>query len=231
MRPQRLTTVAVYGLAVLSLGLAGTCAAHYGGFRAEQTPADANGSPMREAAPRVRLANSGGSWPFSFLESLFGLGSQSAPRRSRQPEYRRLPRSAPPPAPRQDSAPPVAGENAGAATYRTMCVRLCDGYYWPVSFSTVKDHFERDAQTCAKSCSTSVALYYHANPGGESEEMVSLGGQPYKSLGTAFLYRATYNPICKCRAHPWEEATTERHKGYARAGEQRAAAHGARRSR
>ncbi len=230
MRPQRLITVAVYGLAVLSLGLAGACAAHYGGgFRAEQHPAGASGSPMGEAVPRVRLANSGGSWPFSFLESLFGLGPQSAPRRPRQPEYR-LPPSAPRSAPRQSPAPGVAGENAGG-TYRTVCVRLCDGYYWPVSFATVKDHFARDAQTCAKSCNTAVALYHYPNPGGEPEEMVNLSGQPYKSLGTAFLYRAAYDPSCKCRPHPWEDAAIERHKGYAKAGEQRAAVHGARRNR
>jgi hypothetical protein len=223
VRPQRLTTVAVYGLAVLSLGLAGTCAAHLAGFRIEPAAAGADGSP-REDMPRVRLANSGGSWPFSFLESLFGVGPQSAPRRVRPQEYRRMPQSAPP---RQDPAPPAAG----AATYRTMCVRLCDGYYWPVSFATVKDQFRRDAETCAKSCGMPVALYHYPNPGGEPEEMVNLEGEPYKTLRTAFLYRATYDPSCKCRAHPWEEAAIERHKGYAKAAEQRTAVHRTRRNR
>src|SRR5262245_11174042 len=198
----------------MSLGVAGTWAAHYGGFGTEPVPAGAPGSPVRADVPRGRLAHSGGSWPFSFLESLFGTGPQGAPRRSGPTEYQRLPRSAPPP--RQDLAPPVAGESAGASTYRTMCVRLCDGYYWPVSFATVKDHFGRDAQACAKSCGATVTLYYYPNPGGEPENMVNLDGQLYKNLGTAFLYRATYDPSCKCRAHPWEEAAMERHKGYAK---------------
>jgi hypothetical protein len=61
--------------------------------------------------------------------------------------------------------------------------------------------------------------------------MVSLDGQPYRSLGTAFLYRASYDASCKCRAHPWEAAAIERHKGYAKSGEMRAAARGRRRSR
>src|SRR5262245_10544584 len=181
---------------------------------------------MPKHESRVRLANSGGSGPFSFLESLFGLGSQSAPRR--QPEYRRRPQSAPPSSPRQDAAP---SGSAGAGTYRTMCVRLCDGYYWPVSFATVRGNFGRDVQTCARSCDTPVALYHYPNPGGEPEHMANLEGQPYQSLGTAFLYRATYDPSCKCRPHPWEEAAIERHKAYAKAGEQRAAAHGTRRNR
>ena len=36
--------------------------------------------------------------------------------------------------------------NLPFATYRTICVRLCDGYYFPVSFSTLPNHFQRDAQ-------------------------------------------------------------------------------------
>ena len=238
MRPRRPAIVAACGLAGLSLALAGTCAAHHygGGFKAalaawgERAPAGADRSPAHETAPPVRVANSDGNWPFSFLESLFGPGPQSAPRRSRQPEYRRLPPSAPRSDSRRKSSPAAERENPGA-TYRTLCVRLCDGYYWPVSFATAMDRFGRDAQTCTRSCGTPVALYYHRNPGGEPEEMVSLGGQPYKNLGTAFLYRTAYDPGCKCRAHPWEDAAIERHKGYAKAGGTRAAAHGLRRNR
>jgi hypothetical protein len=115
----------------------------------------------------------------------------------------------PPPLP----GPPPA--EAVAPTYRTMCVRLCDGYYWPVSFATSMDAFERDEQVCRKSCGATVALYYYPNPGGEADAMVSLAGRPYKDLSTAFLYRSVYDPACKCRPHPWEEAAIERHKSYA----------------
>jgi hypothetical protein len=111
----------------------------------------------------------------------------------------------------------MAPEGSGATrveTFRTMCVRLCDGYYWPVSFATTRATFDRDARACAQSCSASATLYYYPNPGGESEQMVNLEGQPYKSLGTAFLYRSTYDANCKCRAHPWEAQAVERHKGY-----------------
>ena len=33
------------------------------------------------------------------------------------------------------------------ATYRTMCVRLCDGYFWPVSFTATKREFARDSES------------------------------------------------------------------------------------
>jgi hypothetical protein len=108
-----------------------------------------------------------------------------------------------------------------------MCVRLCDGYYWPVSFATLKESFGRDEQTCLRSCGASTALYYYRNPGGDLEDMVSLQGMPYKSLGTAFLHRTTYDARCKCRPHPWEAESAERHKAYA--SQPRAVAHGLRR--
>jgi Protein of unknown function (DUF2865) len=101
------------------------------------------------------------------------------------------------------------------STYRTVCVRLCDGFFWPVSFATTSTNLKRDTETCQKSCELPVALYYYPNPGGEPEDMLDLDGQPYARLNTAFLYRTTYEPSCKCRPHPWEKEALERHKGYA----------------
>ena len=49
------------------------------------------------------------------------------------------------------------------ATYRTLCVRQCDGYYFPISFSTLPNHFERDAELCQSKCAAPVDLYYHQN--------------------------------------------------------------------
>jgi hypothetical protein len=85
-------------------------------------------------------------------------------------------------------------------TYRTLCVRTCDGYYFPISFSTVPDQFTADAQACQAMCPGAQAeLYYHPNPGGGPESMMSIIGQPYSSLPTAFQDRTSYNPECSCR--------------------------------
>lgn len=100
-------------------------------------------------------------------------------------------------------------------TYRTVCVRLCDGFYWPLSFATTTAGLRRDSEICRGSCASPAALHYYPNPGGELEDMVTLDGQPYVKLASAFLYRTTYQPNCKCRPHPWEEAAIERHQGYA----------------
>src|SRR5262249_40622865 len=76
--------------------------------------------------------------------------------------------------------------NLPFATYRTLCVRLCDGYYFPVSFSTLPNHFGRDAEQCQAQCAAPAELYYHQNPGGAVEQMVSASTQqPYTSLKSA----------------------------------------------
>jgi hypothetical protein len=97
--------------------------------------------------------------------------------------------------------------NLPFATYRTLCVRLCDGYYFPVSFSTLPNHFERDAQVCQSQCAAPAELYYHQNPGGSVEQMLSFAGQhPYTSLKSAFRYRKEYVQGCSCKQAEYDPA-------------------------
>jgi hypothetical protein len=78
----------------------------------------------------------------------------------------------------------------GYQTIRTVCVRLTDGYFWPISYSTLNDYLAQDAQSCQASCPTTpVALYYYDNPGQEPEQMRNQFGEPYTALPSAFRYR------------------------------------------
>ena len=86
------------------------------------------------------------------------------------------------------------------ATYRTLCVRLCDGYYFPVSFSTLPNHFQRDSEVCQSKCAAPAQLYYHRNPGGSVEQMVAFGSNlPYTELKAAFSYRKEFTDGCSCK--------------------------------
>jgi len=86
------------------------------------------------------------------------------------------------------------------ATYRTMCVRLCDGYYFPVSFSTLPNHFQRDQDVCQQKCAAPAELYYYQNPGGSIDQMVAVtSSQPYTDLSSAFRYRKEYVRGCSCK--------------------------------
>ncbi len=88
-------------------------------------------------------------------------------------------------------------------TYRTLCVRACDGYYFPISFSTTADRFQSDQAACQAMCpGTQVSLYVHHNPGEEVDTMVSLSGAAYAKLPTAFKYRTSYDSSCSCGAPP-----------------------------
>ena len=116
----------------------------------------------------------------------------------------------------ETEGPKGPGNNFGSlpfATYRTLCVRLCDGYYFPVSFSTLPNHFQRDAQLCQSQCAAPAELFYHQNPGGAVEQMVSFGSQqPYTSLKSAFRYRKEFVPGCSCKQVEYEPAVEKLEK-------------------
>ena len=86
------------------------------------------------------------------------------------------------------------------ATYRTVCVRLCDGYYFPISFSTLPNHFQRDAEACQSKCAAPAQLYYYQNPGGAVDQMQAFeSNDKYTRLRTAFLYRKEFVSGCSCK--------------------------------
>lgn len=86
-------------------------------------------------------------------------------------------------------------------TFRTMCVRQCDGYYFPISFSTTEQMFGRDADQCSRICpSGNAELFVHENPGGSPEDMTSLAGQSYSDTPNAFRYRRSFDKNCTCRS-------------------------------
>jgi hypothetical protein len=123
-----------------------------------------------------------GSGPGSFLSSLFGNNNPGAPG--------------------ADLGPP-------SGTYRTVCVRSCDGAYFPVSFATVPARFPDDEKTCKALCpATEATLFSYRNPGEDMNQAVSVNGQPYTALPNAFRFRQEFNPSCACKApgQTWSEA-------------------------
>lgn len=96
-----------------------------------------------------------------------------------------------------------------SGTYRTVCVRTCDGAYFPVSFATVPARFPDDEKTCKALCPAAEAsLFAYRNPGEDMNQAVSISGQPYSALPNAFRYRTEFNPSCACKAagQTWSDA-------------------------
>src|SRR5882724_9382960 len=105
--------------------------------------------------------------------------------------------------------PPSADLGPQSGTFRTVCVRSCDGAYFPISFSTVPARFPDDERTCKALCPAAEAnLFTYRNPGEDINQAVSINGQPYASSPNAFRYRQEFNPSCACKAagQTWSDA-------------------------
>ena len=97
----------------------------------------------------------------------------------------------------------------GGNTFRTLCVRTCDGFFFPISFATVPGRFSEDEQTCKRLCpAAETMLFAHRNPGEEVDQAVSISGTPYTQMPNAFKYRQAFNSSCACRAsgQSWADA-------------------------
>jgi hypothetical protein len=122
------------------------------------------------------------SGPGTFLNNLFGNNNPGAPGGDLGPQ---------------------------SGTYRTVCVRTCDGAYFPVSFATVPARFPDDEKTCKALCpATEATLFSYRNPGEDMNQAVSINGQPYSALPNAFRFRQEFNPSCACKAagQTWSDA-------------------------
>ncbi|TIV61055.1 DUF2865 domain-containing protein, partial [Mesorhizobium sp.] len=89
--------------------------------------------------------------------------------------------------------------------FRTMCVRTCDGYFYPMSNAASVGDFERDQKNCESSCpGTEMQVFYSRGMDDDLGSMTSSAtGQPYSELPTAYLYKqANYSrpPTCGCNA-------------------------------
>jgi hypothetical protein len=106
-------------------------------------------------------------------------------------------------------APGAADMGSQSGTYRTVCVRSCDGFYFPISFATVPARFPDDEKSCKALCPAADAtLFAYRNPGEDMTQAVSINGQPYASSPNAFHYRQEFNPSCSCKAagQSWADA-------------------------
>ncbi|HTM78633.1 MAG TPA: DUF2865 domain-containing protein, partial [Devosia sp.] len=101
----------------------------------------------------------------------------------------------------------VGGEDywgyGNSSTVRTVCVRLSDGYFWPISYSTLQDYLPADSAQCHAMCpNTPVDLYFYDNPGQDTEQMRNMAGAPYTALPTAFAYREAIDANSTCKGTP-----------------------------
>ena len=93
---------------------------------------------------------------------------------------------------------PPAAHASPAPAPRPVCVRLCDGFFFPVPASAAAN---ADTEAiCRASCpAAGVALYFLPGHSDRLEDAVNALGEPYSALPAAFRYRAASVQACGCR--------------------------------
>ena len=89
----------------------------------------------------------------------------------------------------QRSVTPAPLSSLSGGGYRVMCVRLHDGYFFPVAFDTNAPDYDRGAEACKAMCpGAETRVFSHRLPDEETEAMVDRNGNLYTELETAFAY-------------------------------------------
>ena len=102
---------------------------------------------------------------------------------------------------RREGCGAPSGDNStwawgGGGAYRTLCVRACDGFYFPISYSTSPSRFKIDASVCQALYPPGEAELYIHRTGASSDTMVSLKGSAYTAQPFAYTYRESFSPAC-----------------------------------
>lgn len=114
----------------------------------------------------------------NFFEQLFGGGDPS---------------SGPP---EDFPQPEETGPRRGS---KAVCVRTCDGYFFPISFNAFGQSTDRLADLCRAQCPNVDTEVFTYSPSRDITDAVSINGQPYTSLANALKYRRSVDHACTCR--------------------------------
>jgi len=145
--------------------------------------------------------------PSNVFEALFGgLARLGAPSEEQPP-----PGLDDQPPTRNDQSQPPSGEGGGvhahAGSY-AVCVKTCDGSFFPVSYSGAGSRADSLEEVCRALCPNADVALYSFPFGGTIEEAESPSGEPYANLPNASKFERTYDPNCSCRrkGQSWAEA-------------------------
>jgi hypothetical protein len=129
--------------------------------------------------------------PTNFLDAIFGTNA-------RQPsDVETLPLN-----PEQ---PEGAEAQAGS---KAVCVRTCDGSFFPVSYSASQGRLGGLEDMCRALCPNADVSLYTYPPSGQIEQAVSLTGAKYMDLPNALKYRQSLDSSCSCKrkGESWADA-------------------------
>ncbi|HLJ72465.1 MAG TPA: DUF2865 domain-containing protein [Roseiarcus sp.] len=145
--------------------------------------------------------------PRGFFEALFGN-----PREEPSQRVTDVPLVPDPNAPGQpgDNTNPTDGVQAHAGS-KEVCVRTCDGYFFPIGYSGSGGHSGDLQEMCRALCPNAETALYSYSPAGDISQAVGADGTRYADLPNALKYRKSLDPTCTCRrrGQSWAQALAD----------------------
>lgn len=91
---------------------------------------------------------------------------------------------------------PDAAERAGS---QAICVRSCDGGYFPLTVRARTGKMSDLQELCTALCPNVEAKLYTLPPGGNVSDAIDRDGAAYSQHPNAFLFRKKYDAACACK--------------------------------
>lgn len=135
-----------------------------------------------------------------FFDRLFG---------NQQPDYREMPIG---PEPEETGDPDEENRPRGGS--KAVCVRKCDGGFFPVSYSARNSNLDDLAELCTALCPNTETVLFTNRMDAEIDDAVSIEGESYTSLANAGRFKTKFNPSCTCKPpnQSWVEALARAEK-------------------
>jgi hypothetical protein len=136
--------------------------------------------------------------PRNFFDELFGGAQEEEPR----------PMGENPRGPYEDeSEAPARGLGGSMA----ICVRACDGGFFPISYSARRANLEELAELCRAQCPNAEVELYTRSPWRELDTALSIEGKPYSEHPNASKFAKSYDATCGCKpaGRSWAETLAE----------------------
>jgi hypothetical protein len=114
-----------------------------------------------------------------------------------------------------EGRPEQKGGEAHAGSY-AVCVRTCDGSFFPVSYSGAGSRADSLEEVCRSLCPNADVALYSFPFGTTVDEAASATGEPYANLPNAGKFQQAYDPSCSCRrkGQSWADALADAEARY-----------------
>ncbi len=145
--------------------------------------ASASGETPQRRALRARYDQlCGAPRQKNFFETLFG-GSSDDQRAGQPPS----------------DGQPLPGELGAHGGSQAVCVRTCDGGFFPMNFSARGAPQEDLEKLCQALCPNAEVKLYTRNPNSTIDTALGADGTPYRDLPNALKFQTSFDPSCACK--------------------------------